>query len=124
MARPGYPTLYKNEYDDIAYEFLASGKSIVQLSKKLGVCRDTIYKWERANDSFKEALIIGREHSQAYWEDELESMMYNKEVNTGLVKLYFANRFKWLDRPEEQEGPKEQPVTRIEVVTVGANSKD
>ncbi len=96
-------TKYKPEYVQKAYEYLASGKSIVQLARTLGVCRDTIYVWEKAYPDFKEALKVGRDHSQAHWEDELESMMYNREVNTGLVKLYFANRFKWLDRPEEEE---------------------
>ncbi len=96
-------TKYKPEYVNDAYEYLASGKSIVQLARTFGVCRDTIYVWEKAYPDFKEALKIGRDHSQAHWETELESMMYNKEVNTGLVKLYFANRFKWLDRPEGTE---------------------
>ena len=43
---------------------------------------------------------MAQEWSQAHWEDELVNMMYSKEVNAPLVKLYFANRFKWHDRAE------------------------
>ena len=29
-------------------------------------------------------------------------MMYSKDVNAPLVKLYFANRFKWVDKSENK----------------------
>ena len=99
----GRPTAYKTEHDQMAYDFLAGGKSIIQLGRELGVARSTIYKWAEVNPSFSDILEVAREHSQAFWEDRLEEMMYSKEVNAPLVKLYFANRFKWHDKPEVDE---------------------
>ena len=96
----GRPTKYEEEFEDIAESFLASGKSITQLAKHLNVSKSTIYKWAEENTKFSDALSIGREFSQAHWEDRLEDMMFDKEINTPLVKLYFANRFGWSDKTE------------------------
>ena len=96
----GRPTAYKEEYNDIAIDFLAQGKSIIQLCAKLRVGTSTIYRWAEANEEFRDTLKLGRQLSQAHWEDKLEGMMFNKEVNSPLVKLYFANRFGWSDKAE------------------------
>lgn len=96
----GRPSKYKKEYCAEAVKFLANGKSIIQLSAHIDVCKDTIYEWAKVHAEFSDALTRGKELSQAYWEGELCSMMYNKEVNSPLVKLYFANRFGWSDKVE------------------------
>ena len=94
------PTKYKEEFLDIAESYLAKGKSVTQLARHLNVSKSTVYKWAEEHKKFSDALSIGKEFSQAHWEDKLESMMYEKEVNTPLVKLYFANRFGWSDKSE------------------------
>ncbi len=99
MARP---TKYDESMCKEAEEFLAKGKSITQLSAHLDVCKASIYKWEAEHAQFSDALTRGRELSQSYWESELVNMMYNKEVNSPLVKLYFANRFGWSDKTESK----------------------
>lgn len=96
----GRPTKYSDEYLRVAEDFLATGKSVTQLARHLNVSKSTVYKWASENKSFSDALSIGREFSQAHWEDKLEQMMYDKEINTPLVKLYFANRFGWSDKSE------------------------
>jgi len=96
----GRPTKYKDEYRERAIAFLESGKSITQLARELQVSKSTVYKWAEENALFSDALALGREFSQAHWEDKLEDMMYSKEVNAPLVKLYFANRFGWSDKSE------------------------
>lgn len=98
----GRPTKYKDEYCDKAIKFLAGGKSVTQLSAHIDVCKDTIYEWAKVHQDFSDALIRGKELSQAHWESELVNMMYNKEVNSPLVKLYFANRFGWSDKTESK----------------------
>ncbi len=98
----GRPTKYNSELCDKAVEYLRKGKSITQLSSHFDVSKSTIYKWAEEHQSFSDALTRGRELSQAHWEDELVSMMYNKEVNSPLVKLYFANRFGWSDKTESK----------------------
>ncbi|CAL9965259.1 terminase small subunit, partial [Vibrio phage K71] len=98
----GRPTKYKDEYCDKAIRFLAGGKSVTQLSAHIDVCKDTIYEWAKVHPDFSDALTRGKELSQAHWESELVNMMYNKEVNSPLVKLYFANRFGWSDKVESK----------------------
>lgn len=99
-SKGGRPTKYEDRFLEIAEKYLAGGKSVTQLAKHLNVAKSTIYKWAEENKAFSDALELGKEFSQAYWEDELENMMYNKEVNSPLVKLYFANRFGWSDKVE------------------------
>lgn len=109
MMSVGRKTDYREEYNQKALEFLSSGKSIIQLGRELGVARSTIYNWAENHPSFMDTLSMGREHSQAVWEDKLEEMMYSKEVNAPLVKLYFANRFKWHDKPEAEDEEANKP---------------
>ena len=99
MARP---SKYKHEYNEIALDFLSQGKSIVQLSTKLGVHRDTLYEWAERNEEFSDTLEQGKQNSQEHWENKLEEMMFMKDINTPLVKLYFANRFGWSDKQESK----------------------
>lgn len=96
----GRPTSYKPEYCDTASEMMAAGKSIVQVASKIGVHRDTIYAWAENNKEFSDTLRVGRQDSQAHWENKLEDMMFDREVNSPLVKLYFANRFGWHDKQD------------------------
>lgn len=98
----GRPTKYDDSFKQVAEDYLSQGKSITQLAKHLNVSKSTIYKWSDENKEFSDALNIGREFSQAHWEDKLEDMMFNKEVNSPLVKLYFANRFGWSDKSESK----------------------
>lgn len=96
----GRPSKYDESYCEKSIAFLSKGKSITQLSAHINVCKDTIYEWAKVHPEYSDALMRGRELSQAYWESELVDMMYNKEVNSPLVKLYFANRFGWSDKTE------------------------
>ena len=109
----GRPTKFEKRFIAIAEETLSSGKSMTQLARDLNISKSTLYKWGEENELFSDALDIGREHSQAFWEDRLEEMMYSKEVNAPLVKLYFANRFKWHDKPESDEEDKKPQELNI-----------
>tara|TARA_R110002167_G_scaffold98927_6_gene259832 strand:- start:4769 stop:5122 length:354 start_codon:yes stop_codon:yes gene_type:complete len=103
----GRPTSYHSDFCKVAEEMLSAGKSIVQVSSKIGVHRDTIYAWAEAFPEFSDTLRIGRQDSQAHWEDKLEDMMFNREVNAPLAKLYFANRFGWHDKQEVKQEVKQ-----------------
>ena len=96
----GRPSKFEDSFCDIAIDYLRKGKSITQLAREIGVSKSTVYLWAEQHETFSDALQQGRELSQAFWEDELVDMMYNKDVNSPLVKLYFANRFGWSDKAE------------------------
>lgn len=104
MKHPGgRPTSYNPEYCQEAIDYLSQGKSITQLARKLGVNKSSIYEWAKVHEEFSNALNMGRQNSQAYWEDELVDMMRDRNVNAPLVKLYFANRFNWHDKQETKQ---------------------
>lgn len=117
----GRPTDYLTEHNETALAFLGQGKSIIQLAAHIGVARSTIYEWAKANPEFSDTLKHGQDASQAVWEDKLEEMMYSKEVNAPLVKLYFANRFKWHDKPE-QENPDDSNAAPIKVEIIATDA--
>lgn len=124
----GRPTKYEDRFLEIAEKYLAGGKSVTQLAKHLNVAKSTIYKWAEENQEFSDALELGKEFSQAYWENELENMMYNKEVNSPLVKLYFANRFGWSDKTETKNdhtsSDGSMTPTKIELVVATNDNKE
>lgn len=109
----GRPTKYDKKYIAMAKETIGNkGKSITQFARDIKVSKSTVYLWAEQHQDFSDALDMSREWSQAHWEDKLENMMYSKEVNAPLVKLYFANRFSWHDKPvtEDEEASKPQEL--------------
>lgn len=109
MSEGGRPTKYKEEYIQEVLNYVGEqGKSVTQLAFHLRVSKSTIYKWAEEHKQFSDALQLAQDWSQAVWEDKLEGMMLNKEVNSPLVKLYFANRFRWTDKPQQDEDDESQ----------------
>lgn len=96
----GRPTKYTHDMPARLVEFMDRGRSITQFAAHVGVNRSTIYEWADNHREFSDALMRGKELGEAYWEGELQDMMYSKEANAPLVKLYFANRFGWTDKSE------------------------
>lgn len=96
----GRPTKYAKDKPDRLYTALAAGKSVTQFAAEEGLHKSTVYDWVKKFEAFSDAFTRGQEASQAYWETELQKMMYDRNVNAPLVKLYFANRFNWHDKPE------------------------
>jgi len=113
MSEVGRPTKYNPEYIDRVLTFVGEqGKSVTQFAFDLRVSKSTVYLWAQEHQEFSDALTLAQEWSQAAWETKLESMMMSRDVNAPLVKLYFANRFKWTDKApaEDDEESKAQPL--------------
>lgn len=111
MAIGGRPTKYKPEFTEIAIDYIGnSGKSVTQLARHLKVAKSTVYKWAEDHQEFSDALTLARDWSEAFWEDKLTEMMSDRDINAPLVKLYLANRFKWTDKPQ-QEDSETKPIT-------------
>ena len=101
----GQPTKYTKEHCERALEIVGrQGKSIVQLARDFEVSRQTIYQWALDNPEFSYTLEKAKDWAEAMWEDKYTNeFMESKEANAPLVKLYFANRFKWSDKVEKEE---------------------
>lgn len=112
----GRPTKYKPEYPQVALEYIGTqGKSIVQLARHLEVSRDTIYQWAKDHQDFSDALSQARDWSEAYWEEKFVGFMTDRNTNAPLVKLYFANRFKWSDSSKADDDDAAPPPSSVTV---------
>lgn len=109
----GRPTKYDPKFVQMAIEYIGEqGKSVTQFARFIRVAKSSIYEWAKEHKDFSDALQLANDWSQAHWEDKLEGMMYSKEVNAPLVKLYFANRFKWTEKAsEDTEDAAAQPLS-------------
>lgn len=51
----------------------------------------------------KQAVIDGKALGKAYWQSKLKKYMIRPNINSSLVKLWFANYMNWWDRPLPEE---------------------
>lgn len=110
----GRPTKYNTKLIEEVIKYVGElGKSVTQFARHIRVSKSTVYKWAEEHPEFSDALTLAQEWSQAHWEDKLEDMMYSREVNAPLVKLYFANRFKWSDKPADEGDDAPAPSLNI-----------
>lgn len=97
----GRPSKYDPAYCDLAIEIMAEGKSIASVACAIGVARSKLWEWGEANPQFRNALDLGKELSQQYWEN-LSSEMGNGEASlcdvkskgsSGMVQFMMSRRF-------------------------------
>ena len=124
MAKMGRPTKYSDKIGELVFSLMDDGLSVVQVARKLNVSRSTIYKWAEDNSEFSDTLTRAREASEAFWEDKFISMMQSRasDSSQSLVKLYFANRFKWSENDQAAESENATPKS-IQVEIVDARSE-
>ncbi len=120
MSKPiGRPTKYTKETGALVFDLMDEGLSVVQVARKLNVARSTIYKWAEDNDDFSDTFTRAREAGEAFWEYKFIDMMQSRasDSSQSLIKLYFANRFKWSegDNAADQERAAPQSV-QVEIV--------
>lgn len=114
MPKVGRPTKFKPEFIDEAVDFIGEqGKSVTQFARHIRVSKSTVYKWAEENDEFSDALSLAQDWSEAFWEEQLEGMMTSRDVNAPLVKLYFANRFRWTEKGKDVADEEAAPSLNI-----------
>lgn len=115
-------TKYRKIYCTKAIAFMSLGKSITQFAHSINVVAPTIATWEEVYPDFAIAMDRARQASLVFWEDKLEELILDKDINTPLVKLLFAHRFRWYDsRPREDERPLELDREPLRVVIEKGN---
>ena len=125
MGKMGRPTKYSDEIGEVVFDLMDDGLSVVQVARKLNVSRSTIYKWAEDNSDFSDTLTRAREASEAFWEDKFISMMQSRasDSSQSLIKLYFANRFKWSENDQAAQEEHATPKS-IQVEIVDARKAD
>lgn len=76
MAERGRPTDYKPEYAEQAAKLCALGATDYELADFFRVDTRTIYRWKNIHDDFCQAVIVGKENSDA----RVERSLYNRAV--------------------------------------------
>ena len=118
MAKMGRPTKYSAEVGEVVFDLMDDGLSVVQVARKLNVSRSTIYKWAEDNSDFSDTLTRAREASEAFWEDKFINLMQSRasDSSQSLIKLYFANRFKWSENDAAAEDQAAPQSVKVEIV--------
>ena len=100
----GRPTKYKPEYCELIVKMAQEGASFTEFRAAIGgVTRQTLHNWKDAYPAFLDAYTRAETVGEAFWDRQMRTdLMYSKEVNAPLVKLYFANRFGWSDKTESK----------------------
>ena len=116
----GRPTIYKQEFCDLLIDHMEKGYSYESFAGLLGVSKQTIYDWEKANPEFLDAKKRATEKSRLFWEKvgienivNIETMEKGESGNFTAVKkslnsaawiFNMKNRFKddWKDKHENE----------------------
>jgi len=94
-------TKYHAGMPDFLLEHSAEGASITEFCGKVGIIRQTFHNWRKQHPEFDEAYHQHKVVHQAFWERKLRTeLMMDRNANSPLVKLYFANCFGWSDKSE------------------------
>lgn len=86
---------YNDEMAPNAFSYLSQGKSKLQLAVLLGVSTTCIDKWTKSYPEFAEAVSLGLEEGEAYWESWYQDKLLKGErIDAVPTIFYFCNRFK------------------------------
>lgn len=115
----GRPTSYEERFCEMLIDHMAQGFSYESFAGLVGVSKQTIYDWEKANPQFLYAKKIGVEKSRLFWEtqgiegiyttetfeqDENGSRSTKKALNSSVWIFNMKNRFKdeWREKQETE----------------------
>lgn len=123
-VRTGRPTEYLPEFCNKLQDHMAQGFSYETFGATIGVCRATVYSWEKVFPEFLDAKRNAFDLCQLFWErlgveniittNEFEkegnfSRSTSKSLNTGAWVFNMKNRFGWKDKLEVS-GDEKAPI--------------
>jgi hypothetical protein len=109
----GRQSLYRDHFCAIVIRLGRKGKSKIQIASALKVNRKTLDNWCACHDEFSEAMDWARDLSQAWWENQGQKGIWDRNFNARTFQLQIANRFPddySLTDKVEISGPKGGPV--------------
>lgn len=93
----GRPSAYNPSYCDVVVRLGADGYSKARMAAHIGVAKQTIDNWAKAHPDFLDALTRANTLSQAWWEQEAQNGLKNREFNAGIwdksVKSMFRDDY-------------------------------
>ena len=90
---------YKKEYCNKLIEHMEQGLSFESFAGVVGVCKQTIYNWEKRHEDFKKARQIAIAKCQLFWEQLGIDGTLGRYKNFNATSWIFnmKNRFGWGD---------------------------
>jgi|TARA_R100000049_G_C1908434_1_gene56411 transposase-like protein len=83
------------------------GGSIIEVSRLMGISRNTFYSWFDGTDAlkkpFREIVKIGKEAAEAWWMRQGRENIENRSFNNGLYQLNMMNRWNWNSNKKEEK---------------------
>lgn len=109
--------IYNESYCDKIVQVLGGGKSIASVAKNFGVARRTIYEWRDKHPEFAEALRLGMDASQEYWEEIGHDGVLGEVKNFSAATWIFImkNRFRddYKDKEKEDTSDSQSVLEKI-----------
>ena len=122
----GRPTVYTEEMGETVIEHMRQGYSLTAASGKLGVSRQTVYRWATEKPEFNDALEVARAATAAWWEDRGREIAQGGEGNPTLTIFGLKNRVadEWREKSAlEHSGPDGEAInTKVTVESVIVDS--
>lgn len=89
----GRPAEYKPEYCDLVRAFRSKGYSISAFCSYVSISRDSFYQWKQRYPEFKEAVDIGDNDSEFYFEKKSHDIIEGEvDANAQQVALLKEER--------------------------------
>lgn len=95
---------YTNDLCDQLFELFKDGRSIVEVSQKLGITKKTYHKWKKEHKAWDEATEFAEEAAEAYINSlGLMALKSNGKfkIDTGLYCFTLKTRYKYRETDEK-----------------------
>lgn len=107
----GRPTKYDPKMCDQVIDCMAEGMSKIETAGTIGITSETLYQWVQKYPEFSDAVKLGVELSNTWWERKGRINLENKDFNATLFYMNMKNRFKWADRQETDVTSKGEKIS-------------
>ncbi len=124
MSTLGRPSTFKEEYCDIAIDFMSKGFSQTALAGHLSISKDTLFEWIRLHPSFADANNIAKPKRVEALERTLLTTESSAVVNSRKFALLNADAKEWRCEAQLRVGNIEDETLKIETIErvfVGVN---
>jgi transposase len=112
----GRPTKYDPDFCDVIIEAMEKGFSKEAAAAHVRISKDTLYEWAKKYPEFSDALKLGVQLSQIFWEkkgiDNLEETYQGTKLNSTNWIFNMKNRFNWRDKKDLslEGGDEDKPI--------------
>lgn len=128
----GRPSKYDPSFCDVVIKCGEEGETLAGMADACDVLRETLVEWAKSHPEFSDAVKVGLQKSQAWWERKGREATFGGVEGFNATSFIFnmKNRFKedWRDKHETEVSGKDggpvQIATIRRVIVDGDRSQD